>query len=147
MAQIQDAINEIMDLVGALSGIKAAPDYPHEDASVFPFAIAYEGAGSWEFGAAGGSYGEKKALLSIVIELHVARVDLPRDAQKAVFYSDAIPNAIMKGVRNNMLNSKIDTMGSIETSGLIGMSYGSKDINTLGYRCGSRNIQIRSDIT
>lgn len=146
MALIQDAINEIMDLVGALSGMKAAPDYPPEDASVFPFAIAYEGAGSWEFGAAGGNYGEKKALLSVVVEVHVARVDLPRDAQKAVFYSDAVPNAIMKGVRNNLLNNTIDAMGNIETSGLIAMAYGSKEINTLGYRFICKNIKIRSDI-
>jgi len=144
---IQDVINEVMDAVGALSGMKSAPDYPPEDASAFPFAFAYEGPGVWEFGTAGGDYGAKKALLSIVVELHVARKELASDVRKAVFYSDVVPNAIMKAVRGDFMGGTIDTIENIDTSGLIPMAYGSKEANTIGYRFTVNGIKMRSDIT
>jgi len=144
MAAVQTVIGEIMDLMGALSGVKAAPDYPPEDMNSFPFIVAYEGPGMWMWGTAGGTYGEKKALLSIIVELHVARQNLPNDAQRASYYSDAIPNAIMKGIRTDFLNNSIDAIQQIDTTGLIALKWGETD--TLGYRFTIQGIKIRSDI-
>lgn len=146
MSTAQNVINEIMRIIGGLSGIKGAPDFPPEDAANFPFAIAYEGPGSYEWGTAGGNYGEMRAMLSVIVELHVARIDLPKDIQKASFYSDAIPNAIMKGVRSNQLNNKLDAISGISTSGLIGMAFGSRELNTLGFRFTVEDIKVRKDI-
>jgi hypothetical protein len=147
MALAQDVINEIQKQVGSVSGIKAAPNYPPEDMSAFPFAVAYEGPGSWEWYTSGGTYGSKKGLLTVIVEVHLARIDLPADAEKAAFYSDAIPNVILKGVRSDRLNSTITAMGKIESSGLIAMSWGSEQKNTLGFRFTVTGINIKSDIT
>jgi hypothetical protein len=146
MSSAQNVIAEVMQIIGRLSGIKGAPDFPPEDSAKFPFAIAYEGPGTYEWGTAGGDYGEMKAMLSVIVELHVARIDLPKDVQKASYYSDAIPNAIMKGIRTDRLNGTMDANSAISTSGLIGMAFGSRELNTLGFRFTIEDIKIRKDI-
>lgn len=147
MANAQDVINAIQDCIGAVSGIKAAPDYPPEDMSEFPFVAAFEGSGSWEWYTSDEIYGSKKGLLTVIVEVHLARIDLPNDARKAAFYSDAIPNAILKGVHYNRLASTVSAVGRIESSGLIPMSWGSKEKNTIGYRFVVSGINVKSDIT
>jgi len=147
MSNAQDIINAIQDCIGTVSGIKAAPDYPPEDMSVFPFSAAFEGSGTWEWYTSDDTYGSMRGLLSIIVEVHLARIDLPKDAMKAAFYSDAIPNAIMKGVRLNRLNGTVSAIGKIDSSGLIPMSWGSEAKNTIGYRFVVSGINIKSDIT
>lgn len=146
MAIAQDVINAIQDCIGNVSGIKAAPDYPPDDMSVFPFAAAFEGPGSWQWYTSDDTYGSKKGLLSIIVEIHLARIDLPNDARNAAYFSDAIPNAIMKGVRLDRLGGKVVSVGKIDSSGLIPMSWGSAEKNTIGYRFIVNEVNVKSDI-
>ena len=88
---LQDAINHIQDLTGAVDGIRAAPDYPPEQSNVYPFCVAYMGTGEIGFDAGVGTAG----IHSIVVELHVARKDLARDIAKAAPYVDSIPAALL----------------------------------------------------
>ena len=147
MAAAQDVIGAIQDCIGAVSGIKAAPDYPPGDMDTFPFSAAFEGSGVWAWYTSGSSYGSKKGLLTVVVEIHLALISLPTTAQAAAYYSEAIPNAILKGVRSDRLSGTVVSVGSIESSGLIPMAWGSKDVNTLGYRFVVRDINVKNDIT
>ena len=146
MASLSQAvIMAIQDKIGVLSGIKAAPDYLPENEQPFPFVIAYEGPGLWKFGV----QGEKQSLLTIKIELHVARKDLPRDVAQAVFYSDTIPNAIMDGMLDDQLGGTVETIGDIETSGLVFLKYytAQGEGEHIGYIFTVRDVKIRSNIT
>ncbi len=88
---LQATVEWIQDQTGALSGIRTAPDFPLEQVGAFPFVVAYMGGGTFEKGEAGGIVERH----DFIIELHIARKDLPRDIEKAVAYVDSIPAAIM----------------------------------------------------
>jgi hypothetical protein len=91
MATIQDAITAIQGVVGGVSGIRAAPDYPPEDLSLYPFAVAFARSGSFEAAPVGSG----KGLHTIVVEVHVGRSDLARDIKAAMPYGDSVPLALL----------------------------------------------------
>ena len=124
MATLQEAIDRVQALVGALSDIREAPDEPPETMAVFPFAVAYALRGRWDFPSASWAIGYH----TIILELHVARVDLARDVQQSMAYSESIPNALIGDIT---LNSTVDTITSISyTYGPLGWG----DVKTFGWR-------------
>ena len=134
---LQSAISAVQAIVGAISGIRKAPDYPPEQLNVFPFAVAYSGGGNWTFGPAG----DKRGLHNIVVEIHIQRKDLPRDVSTAMGYSDSIPNNLMK---SPTLSGTCDTFAGISyTFGAL--NYG--ETQTLGFRFTITGVKIQSVIT
>jgi len=137
MATLSNAIAQVQSLVRGLAGVRDAPDYPPEKASAFPFAVAYPGTGRWVGGAPAG---EKRGLHTIIVELHVARKDLPRDVEGAMGYVESIPNAILNAPT---LSGTVDTVNEIRyTFGAL--NYG--DLQTIGYRF-EVDIKQRSAVT
>jgi hypothetical protein len=133
MATLQDAIAYVQTLVGGVSGIRAAPEYPTEDINIFPFAMAYSGGGTWEISA-----GRAKGLHTIVIEIHVARQDLPRDTHALMAFSDSIPQALLS---DPTLGGNIATFGTIRyTFGQLGWA----GIQTLGFRFYIDNVKMEA---
>ena len=63
---ILDAIKAVQDLVGALTGIKSAPDYP--GGGVFPIAIAHLSTGTI---TPGNPTGARLELHNLAVELHI----------------------------------------------------------------------------
>ena len=133
---LQDAIANVQTTIKAISGIREAPATPPKNISVFPFVVAYAGAGEFRTGEPAG---QMKYLGSIIVDLHVARKDLPRDAAKAMGYHESIPNAILK---DTTLGAKVDTCGPVSCSGLIFMNYG--EVETLGLRFTITNVKIKA---
>lgn len=133
---LQAAITQLQTTLGALSGIRGAPEYPQENTSVFPFLVAYAGMGDF---IAGEPAGMMKYLGSIIVDLHVARKDLPRDAEKAMGYHDTIPNAILK---DTTIGGTISTCGPVHVSGLIALKFG--ELDTLGIRFTVENVKIQA---
>ncbi|MBT7070744.1 MAG: hypothetical protein HN975_07640 [Anaerolineae bacterium] len=88
---LQAAVEQVQDLMGAVSGVKSAPDYPPENINEYPFVVAYMGGGEIVFDTPS-AY---KGLHTIIIELHIARKDLPNDIEIAAPYVDSIPAALM----------------------------------------------------
>ena len=136
---LQTAIADVQGTIGAITGIRAAPDYPPEDSTVYPFVVAYAGAGEFRTGEPAGAL---KYLGSIIVDLHVARKDLPRDAEKAMTYHTSIPNDILE---DKTLGGTADTCGPVSCSGLIAMSYGGQE--TLGLRFTIENVKILAAFT
>jgi hypothetical protein len=117
-----------------VSGIRAAPEYPTEDINIFPFAMAYSGGGTWEFGAGGGM----KGLHTIVLEVHVARKDLPRDTKVLMVFSDSVPRALLS---DPTLGGHISTFGMIRyTFGQLGWA----GTQTLGFRFYIENVKMEA---
>jgi len=133
---LQDAIAKVQELAGAVSGIRAAPEYLPESINIFPFLVCYAGSGSFEIAPAG----VMKGLHNIILELHVARQDLPRDTKNVMQYSDSIPQAIMA---DPTLGGTVSTIGSISyTFG--GMQYGTQQ--TLGFRFTIQSVKLQTVI-
>lgn len=141
MSTQEDAILAVVALIRTISGIKQAPDYPPENIGDFPFATAFPGDGEHTVGTLVNNTGERKFLGSIVLELHVARKDLPYDVQASIGYGDSIPNILLKNIT---LSGKVDTFGSI-TQTFGEMDWG--DVKTLGYRFIINEVKQRNTIT
>ncbi len=135
-------IDQVQTYMRALSGIRAAPDEIPERVNVFPFVITRPGTGTWEFGAAG----DKKGLHNIVIELHVARKDLPRDIATALPYCESIPNLLMyKLLNDNKWNGTVDTIGSIGYRFMVWDW--SPELKTIGFEFTVNGVKILSAIS
>lgn len=136
MKSITEAIKDIQNTISGIAGIRSAPEYPPEDATAFPFVVAYAGSGEFRTGEPAGML---KYLGSIIVDLHVARKDLPRDAERAMTYHESIPSDILK---DTTLGGNISTCGPVSCSGLIAMNYGGQD--TLGLRFTVQNVKIQA---
>lgn len=95
MATVYDAIKEIQDIVGAVSGIQQAPDDPPEQINIFPFSVcyAYEGEYIWHHKAS------MRGNHNIRLEIHLARKDLPFDVKAAMAYCQNIPLALFNAAK------------------------------------------------
>ena len=114
---LSGALARVQVLVGALSGIRRAPTDPPASMNVFPFSIAYVGAGEWTEYSNGG----KQFLGDLMLELHVAFKDLPRNVAELMTYAESIPNAILGDGSN--LNSTVSSVNGIRFDGLRVVAY------------------------
>ncbi|RPI96981.1 MAG: hypothetical protein EHM39_10290 [Chloroflexi bacterium] len=139
MATLQQAIDEIQAVVGAVPGIRQAPTVPPEDLSFFPFAVAFVEAGEWIIGPPELMTG----LHTVVIELHVARKDLPRDVTAAMRYAKAIPNAILDAHRK----AEFTAFQTFERITYEFAALGWNDTATLGFRFRIERLKTQDAIT
>lgn len=136
---LDDAIDEIIDELQTISGIRRVPDEPPEDNKAFPFAVVYPSTGLYEQIMTL----EMRALHSINIELHIARQDLPRDYDKVMALIDVIPYELMKKLKDGNFTA-LDTFGTINY--LFGpLSWGGVD--TLGVTYTMKNVKVKTAIT
>jgi hypothetical protein len=139
MSGLTDIIGDIQLRLKALPGMGDVPFYPQEDASKFPHVTIYPGASQWTFGPAG----DKKILYNIVVELHVARKNLPDDTKSVYRYVEIVPNALMSSNETDTLANT--AFSGISFSGLIAMGYGGSD--TLGFRWTLQDVKLITAIT
>ena len=140
MAVLETVIAQVQTYVGTLAGIRKAPAQPPDQMNAFPFAITYPSSGRWEMTPAG----SKTGLHNIAIEIHIMRKDLPRDFDKALDYSDLLPNLLFLKLKDdNKWNFTIDTFAAISyTFGPLG--YGG--FETLGFRFIVENVKVQSAV-
>jgi len=133
---LQSVINAIQDACLAVSGIKGAPDYAPEAINVFPFVTTYPGEGTLQFG----TVDEMKALHDVIVEVHVARKDLPFDIQAVSGYVDSIPAALLS---DPTLAGTCDTFQSIRYQFSV-LGWGTQQ--TIGYRFRVLGVKIRTTL-
>jgi hypothetical protein len=136
-------LQAIVSVVRSVSGINGVPDYPPDQIPerAFPFAVVYPGNGTHAFGVPG----EKLYLGEFVIEVHVARKNLPAAVQGVIDYGDAVPAALMDDIVNgNILRTAgLDTFGSVQQT-FGELDWG--DMQTLGYRFILTDAKIRTNL-
>ena len=134
---LQDAIEQVQVIMTAVTGIRSAPELPPEQINQFPFAVAFPGEGEFtiEMGAL------MDGIHSIILELHIARKDLPRDVDKAGAYVDSIPKALWS---NPTLNGRIRWFKRISYKfGPLGWG----NMDTLGIRFTIHEVEIATGYT
>ena len=134
-------IQAIMDKVGAVTGIKEAPDYPPEQLNSFPFAVAFPSEGSHQFSVPG----ERLFLGNVILEIHVSRADLPNAVMESIGFGDTIPAALM----NFTTSGALPLAGTCDTFESITQTFGELnwgDTQTLGYRFTITNIKARTNL-
>jgi hypothetical protein len=139
MSNLIDVIGDVKRRIKALPGIEQIDLYPPEKISSFPFVTIWPGPGQWVYGPAG----DKQGLYSIIVELHVARKDLPKDAEAAMRYVETIPNALMSTDDGDTLATI--AFSSIDFSGLILLGYDEE--KTVGFRWIMQNVKLITAIT
>lgn len=133
---LKDAAQEIVDELRKISDLRRVPDEPPESNSQFPFAVVYPVRGNYQ----GGPPGLMKGLHSVVIELHVARKDLPRDYSTVMDIIDQIPEQMLSALKNARF-SELDTFGLIKYE-FGALSWGGVD--TLGVTYIMQNTKIQT---
>ena len=139
MATLQAIIDEIQDQVGAISGIRGAPDEPPDSINAFPFAVCFVDTGEYLIGPPQVMTG----LHTIIVELHVARKDLERDVQRAMVYAKSIPNAIFAA-------HAASTFTAFQTLTTITYEFGPLDwgdLQTIGFRFRLEGVKSQDAIT
>lgn len=108
MATLQDAIDQIQAVVGAVSGIRKAPDEPPDQLNEFPFAVCMAASGSFRVGPPEIMQG----VHTLVLEVHVARRDLTRDIQRLMPFAKSVPAAILAAYAAGTLTA-VQVIGGI----------------------------------
>ncbi len=130
---LEDAGKKAMEVVRGVSGIRAAPDNMAGSLSIYPFAFWYPGPSTWEVSPVGTG----KALHTIVIEVHVARKDAPRDVEACLPFADSIPKALLADVT---LGGRVQTFARVTCPGLVRLDYGSNE--TLGFKFSIEEVKM-----
>ncbi len=141
MALLKNVVKEIIDELQTISGIRYAPDELEENSNdQFPFAVVYPLTGYFNTLT---TSAQMKGMHSINIELHIARVDLPRDFKTLMDLIDEIPYQIIK-LRNDGLLSHMETFGNIEYT--FGPLIWAK-VDTLGVTYTITEVKVERNIT
>jgi hypothetical protein len=132
---LTDAIAQVQTLVGGLSGIKKAPQYPPDKISQFPFAVAFPGSGEGYREDASST----RELHNIRLEIHMARKNMARDIATVIGYWKLVFDELLS-VDNLTLDGTVDTINRITYEfGPLGYA----DIDTIGYTF-TIDVKIRS---
>ena len=138
MATLQQAIDQIVDAAGAVSGIRFAPDEPNDQTPTFPALLTFCERGTYRHSPIGVMTGSH----TILLELHVARRDLARDVAAAMAYAKSIPNAILNAHKTSALTA-------IEEIGEIGYEFGPMTWagqDTIGFRFRIQGVKTQDTI-
>lgn len=130
--KLEDAVRASIRLVGTIPGLRGAPNEPPEKITVFPFSLAYPFEGE----AAVHSRGNRVDLHTIVVEIHTARKDLPRDVAAIVPYGQLVLDLFLDPANIGLP----DAAGASTVSTIVmPIRYrfgplGYENVRTLGYR-------------
>ena len=143
MAVLQNAIDRIAVLVGAVPGVRVAYNYPPDQIpSSGIFAIIYPYSGRWEFNTTL----EKRGVHEVAIDVLTPHKDTAYALKILSPMIDSIPNAVMAdiSVTNDVLGGTIDTFENIRyeqiTLDWAGQPY-------IGFRFYVEGVKIRTAIT
>jgi hypothetical protein len=101
------ALLKIQDIIGAVTGIRAAPDYAPDSVKVYPTAIVLPGSGTYELNTTG----EMKALHNPEAFIFVGgSTDLPKVLEAAYPVGDAVAKALLA---DTSLGATADTFASL----------------------------------
>jgi hypothetical protein len=133
---LQEAIAGLQDIAGSVTGVRVAPDYAPENLNIWPAAIAFPESGTitsesdaWYIG-----------LHNLILELHVARGDLPKVLEKIIPLGEDVYEALLA---DPTLGGTVSTYGDL-TYEFGPMEYGSPPgaAATFGWRFTLTDVKI-----
>ena len=139
MANIDDAILEIVRELRNVRDLRRVPDAPPENNDQFPFAVVYPASGRFQKESAGWMIG----LHNINIELHVVRKDLPRDFTNLITLYDIIPNQLESGLENSRFSAISTWENIVYVFGALNWA----GVDTLGVTFTMNNVKLLDTVT
>ena len=135
---VRTALDAIVGVVSAVSGIRQAPTNPTDNPSIYPFAVCYVMDGQ----LVNGAMGTRKHLVNIAIELLTARKDLARDMALISPYIDSICSALLAQVSGTgaRFGGTISAFEGINYELLPEVNYA--NVQMIGYRFTMTNVKI-----
>jgi hypothetical protein len=100
---LQAAVLYLNDIVGAISGINGAPDYPTESQGTFPFSICYPGSGEFEWEP----YEALRGRHIINLEVHFNRSNLAKAMKEMLPMVEAVRDVLKT---DPTLGGNVDTI-------------------------------------
>lgn len=118
MSEIDGAIQRIQEIVLSSSDttIKAAPNYPIDDANILPLSIAYIASGQ----STADDAGAMRMMLTLKVDIHFSRVSIV-EAYKQI--SKFIPEFLKRLAGDPTLNGNVDTIVYPVTFEVVPMQY------------------------
>lgn len=104
-----------IDILGALSGVRKAPDNPPDSLNHFPFAVCWVRDYVYSKERLGNLFSNGNHTL--VAQIHIARKDLSRDLATLEVYPDLVRTALQN---NPTLTGTVNVITSFESSILPG---------------------------
>lgn len=141
-ATLEACLDAVQGACANVTGVKFAPIKPPEQPNAFPFVVTYPGAFTHHQGPAG----MITYLYDVVVELHVARAELPNDVDIALPYAESIPSAVY-GVLNSNAAAQGDGSG---TFGALGWGIGPDGkplVLTIGFSWTFGQVKIQKGIS
>lgn len=139
MATLQEAIDQLVDAVGSLTGIRTAPDEPPNKIAVWPAIVTHVENGTFKHSPIGVMTGTH----TVIMDLLLAHKDTTRDVTTLMGYAKSIPNAIFDAQKDG-------TLAAIEEIGEITYEFGPMvyaDQECMGFRFRIRNVKTQDSIT
>ena len=118
MSEIDTAIQRLQDIVLSSSDItvRAAPDYPVEDANVLPLSIAYIASGQ----SMADDFGITRMVLMLKVDVHFSRVSIV-EAYKQI--NRFVPELLKRLAGDPTLGGSVDTIVYPITFEVLPMQY------------------------
>ena len=91
MATIDDAVQAVVDIIDAVSGVREAPDYPGDSVPAPLTCYVYSPEAVWSWA----EFGEVRPVGSIRAHLFYPHIDLARAIKALMPFADSIPKAIL----------------------------------------------------
>jgi len=132
---LDNGIETVQTAVAGVSGVKYAPADPPEQANDFPFSVTYAG----DFTIVQSPTGVLTYLYDFIVELHIARVDLPSDIAEAYGYAESIPLAVFECLNDNGV-SQSECVGRF---GFLGWGGGEDAAPTIGFQWRFTGVKIQ----
>ena len=136
---IEGAIAQIATVVGTVTGIRAAPNYPPDKMTYSPFAITYLGTAHLD----NGPIGTRRDIFSVMIDVLIPMRKLDNDLATLTPFHDLIQAALQAQIRDNggKFNNSIQAWdGGLTVSYLPKVDYAGLDCR--GYRYEMLGIKI-----
>lgn len=134
---LQEVVEGVQDLMGAISGVRAAPDVAPDKLGVFPFVVTYPRRGEWR----GDAFEDLTARHELAVELHVGRADLFTGAEIALGIGDVMAKDLLRfpmlgGAASNVERLQYE-FGGMEWNG----------VPTVGFRFTLDGLRMRGMVT
>jgi hypothetical protein len=123
---IVQAVLNLQSLVGSIDGVRKAPDYPPEQANVFPFAVSFCGR---LIDSTMHTRNMVINLYEIITDIHVARKDSERDIEDIAPFMASFSAAVWA---DSTLSGAVSTTNRVSSDEIAEGNYGGQV--TLMYR-------------
>lgn len=135
MATIDTIVQAIVDIVGDVSGIRKAHDYPRDSINQNLQAVTYPTNIRWSWEE---TFGKRLVVFDVVIDLTCTTPDLHRAVEALVPFCDSIPDALFA---DEFLDGNVN-----EWEGITASIFQREDNGQLMLRTTVTNVFVEADV-